>query len=206
MSRSSTVRSAAVALITTVLSGLVAETASAQLPTNPEILQRVQALQSSVNSLQLTVNNLATQSSVNTLATQASVNALQSTTNSIALTVNALQTAVRAISAPDQSNVRFTPALFLGFGQSLLFGVINVGSVARTIKVELIRPNGSIRSIISEIVLEPNESTDGNVGDAPVQGTYYLKFTVLDGSRTDIRASAQQLLASNVVGAALAAE
>jgi type II secretory pathway pseudopilin PulG len=131
-------------------------------------------------------------------------NALQSTTNSI----EAVKTALGAIIPPDQSKVRFTPGLFVDptVGQGLLFSVINVSSVARMIKLERVDPVGNIRVIISGTVLQPNHSTSGNVGLVPFSGPYVLKFTVLDGSRTDIRGSAQQLLGVNVLGAVLAAE
>jgi hypothetical protein len=130
---------------------------------------------------------------------QGSVNALQSTVNNI-------QTDVAALTASEQSNVRVTPGLFLEPNQSLLFSVTNVGSVPHKIKVERVDRLGNIDVIISGETLQPSHSTDGNVGTVSFVGSYYLKFTVLDGSRADIRASAQQLLGPDVLGAALAAE
>jgi len=133
------------------------------------------------------------------------VQSLQAQVNALQTSVNAIQLAVGAISAPDQSKIRYTPGLFLDIDQAMLFTVINVGNVAHTIKIEIIDLVGNARVIIAAAVLQPGQSTSGST-PAPDRGPAFMKFTVLDGSRSDIRGSAQQLVASHVFGAALAAE
>jgi len=136
---------------------------------------------------------------------QAQTDALQATVNALQTTVNAIQIGVGAISAPDQSKVRYTPGLFLDFDQAMLFTVINVGTVPHMVKVEIVDLVGNTKVIIAGAVLQPGHSTSGSTPSAD-PGPYFMKYTVLDGSRSDIRGSAQQLVASHVVGSALAAE
>ena len=83
--------------------------------------------------------------------------------------------------------------------------MINVGNVAHTINVEIVDLVGNTSVIIAGAVLQPGHSTSGST-PAGDRGPYFMKYTVLDGSRSDIRGSAQQLVASHVFGAALAAE
>jgi hypothetical protein len=197
MSKSSVGRAAAVALITTALSGLMAETASAQAPTNPAILQAVQSLQSSVNALQSTINNVQT--------TVGGLGSLQSSINNIQTTVNNVQTALGNLSAPSQSNVRFTPPIFVDDNQGLLLGVLNVDSVPHKIKVELIDPFGNPDVFFSgDTPLDPGHATGGSKG--LFRGFYYVRFTVLDGSRAHIRGTAQHLLGGGAIGPTVAAE
>jgi hypothetical protein len=99
-----------------------------------------------------------------------------------------------------------------GFPQTVLVLVTNVGSVVHTIKIEVVNAQGKV-SALNTAVLQPHNTFAVEAGITqtmnPATDFLLFKFTVVDGSRTDIRASAQQVLASpgsKTVGGVLAAE
>src|SRR5262249_55376184 len=163
---------------------------------------QIQALQSSVNAL------------------QSSVKALQSTVNTLQTTSSEVLGGIDALTGENQSNVRWTPGFYLvtsnsqssGFPNRLFVSVTNVGSVAHTIKAELVDDSGNVLSPQFQKTLQSLQSMFGDTG-AGQDGMHRVRFTVVDGSRTDIRASAQTVLNCTVapcpplaLGPVLAAE
>ena len=147
-------------------------------PGNPSVLAAVQSLQSSV---------------------AAGFAALQTA-------IASLQTAVQALTPPAASNLRFTPPIFLSDNQGILCAVTNVATASRTIKVELIRQSGAVQStfLSGNFPLDPGETSAGSI--APPAGPYYCRYTVLNGTRADIRGTAESLLGGGAIGVAVAAE
>jgi hypothetical protein len=129
------------------------------------------------------------------IAIQQGIQALQGAIADVQGSVKTIQSGVSALIDPSQSNVRFSPPLFVGDLGGMLCEVSNVDSAAHGIKVELIA--GADGSVVSTFVsgmvpLGPGAVWVASKGSL-VRDAYYCRFTVLDGSRTDIRASATVL-------------
>lgn len=101
--------------------------------------------------------------------------------------VNALQTSVNALSAPEQNNVRITPPLFApggAFAAPAGCIVLNVSDGARQIRFQIVGTE-----------FPKDETITLGAGGTMFQsalgrgGTVYCRFTVLDGTRADIRGS-----------------
>lgn len=117
--------------------------------------------------------------------------------------VVALQAGLAALTDPAQANLRYTPPMFVPDSSGMLCEVSNVDDVAHAVKVELIDGFTGLVSatfVDGTIPLPPGQVWVASAGRP--RGAYYCKFTVLDGSRTDIRASATVLAG----GPTLAAE
>src|SRR5262249_36178194 len=89
------------------------------------------------------------------------------------------------------SNVRFTPPLFIQATDVLqppdaACKVVNVTSEVRHIKVEVFGVNGLIVGGLVEAI-DPGHQTGLDVGISP-NDAVFCKFTVVDGTRSDIRA------------------
>jgi len=154
-------------------------------PGNPTVLQAVQALQNQISALQTSVTTLTSSLSTNTTTI----------TTTITNEITDVQSQLDNVSAPGQASVRFTPPIFLDDNQGLLCGVANVDGVAHKVKLELIQGfNGHVLStfLSGNFALEPGEASGGSRGLIS-RDFYYCKATVLDGSRTAIRASASSL-------------
>ena len=163
-------------IISTSLLSLSAFAAQGDVPSNPNIWAAVQDLQ-------------ASQASQN-----AALTALQTTLASIQTTVNSL-------IPPAQGQVRQSPPLFFASagGNTIACPVTNVASASREVNIEYVQ--GSTGAVVSTIgaVLEPGRTRmSAFVGFA--SDNYYCRFTVLDGTRSDIRASAIQFV-NNAVAA-----
>jgi archaellum component FlaF (FlaF/FlaG flagellin family) len=164
-------------LASTIIASLLCSSGivtAADAPSNPNISGAVQSLQTSVTALQTTLIGIQT-------------------------TLNAL--------TPVQSNVRVTPPMYI-LAQDALCMVTNVGTSAHTVRIEFI---GIISAGINTGETQPHIFktadrllTPGNGTSLPFTsgaGDYYCKFTVLDGTRADIRAAIMQLKES--IGSAL---
>lgn len=142
-----------------------------------------------------------------------SLNALHAQINALQTTVNAIQNAAGTISAPDQSKFRITPGFFFNGtfsienGNALLVNAINVSGVPHMIKAEVLDPSGeAILTINPGSVVQPFDAISGTFL-VPNAGPWFVRFTVLDGSRADIRGSGQQInYLRGTTGVALAAE
>ena len=130
---------------------------------NPVILQAVQAVQSTVDSLATTVGSLVT------------------AVSSLTTTVNNINTAT------SPGNTLFTPAL-VGFPpDTLICTVTNVSSAPRNVTTQLI--NGNTTALVSQTTttLNPGFSTSA-LGTPPSAGLRaFCKVTVNNGVKTDVR-------------------
>jgi hypothetical protein len=164
--------------------------ASADNAGNPAILQSVQSVQTSVNVLQSTVNNI--QTSVGALST-------------LQTSVSNLQTAIEALAPAAQSNVRFTPPIYVDVGLGVTLMSTNVDSVPHKIKIELFDALGTSISVPFDDNVNPGITAIAGVFHL-LASAYYAKFTVSDGSRTDIRGTAELSVEGTVLGSPVAAE
>jgi len=99
-----------------------------------------------------------------------------------------LQNSVNNISAPDQSNVRFTPPVVVVPPDGVQCLVVNVTNVNQTVQVDLIRGPGSV--IQSQIFPQTAPGNFDVIEEIPVSfgAVYRCRFTVVNGTRTAIRA------------------
>jgi hypothetical protein len=108
-------------------------------------------------------------------------------------TLQNIQTALQGL-APTASNVRVTPPILYGPGGGGLFcAATNISSQPRTIRVEAINLSTATTIPVNGVVegiVQPNNLI--NIGNTAGPVAYVCKFTVLDGTRNDIRASATQ--------------
>lgn len=156
-------------------------------PGNPTVLQAVQDLQAQVTALQ---NTLTVLTSLST-----SVTTITTNLTTIKSEITDVQSQLDNVSAPSQASVRFTPPLFLDDNQGMLCGVANVDGVSHKVKLELIQGfDGHVVStfLSGNFALNPADASGGSRG-LLVRDFYYCKATVLDGSRTAIRATASSL-------------
>jgi hypothetical protein len=126
----------------------------------------------------------------------AAVQDLQATQAGQNATLAAIQTSLNALT-PVQSNVRTTPPILIA-GQRGGCSVTNVGTSAHTVRVQAFRITSSGPNTLTfpELIaaadfLLPPGNADALFFNPPVFG--YCKFTVLDGTRADIRAAISQL-------------
>lgn len=180
--------------------GVWSASARAQNAGNPAILQAVQGLQASVAALQSAVDNLSSGDT----ATLSAISGLQSSMSTLQSTVDNLKTEVGVLSEQAQSNVRVTAPLYMDSGQGLFCMHSNVGSVPHKIKSEFVDFQGNADVIFNgDVPLDPGEATGGSKG---LLGIHYCRFTVLDGTREDVRGTAVQLLGGGALGPVLSAE
>ena len=99
-----------------------------------------------------------------------------------------IQDSLNSLSAAGHSNVRFTPpALVDGISNDTAScRVVNVSDATQTVRAQLIRSDGTVQKDTGNIPLAAGkelETSIENLGFLKV----YCKFTVVGGSRTDIR-------------------
>ena len=132
---------------------------------NPTILQAVQAIQNTLASLGTTLPSIGT-------------------------TLVAFQ---NAVSPPSQENVRFTPPVFPSVSDFVTCEVVNVNRETRTVRLQLIDALGTVRQDSDNIPVGAGNARELR-GLSPVPTVVmpvYCKFTVVDGSRTDIRGAVE---------------
>jgi hypothetical protein len=99
--------------------------------------------------------------------------------------VNALQVSVNLLVAPTLANVRITPPLMVGPDDYVECSMLNVSSSAHTVRIVVI---GAVTPEDRTFELSPGEQnaalTQGTHG-----GLVYCKYTVINGTRADIRAA-----------------
>lgn len=102
--------------------------------------------------------------------------------------VNSVQQSVNALGA--SSNVRFTPAVAV-FSGTIVCTFVNVTNAARQVHLQLINQEGNV--VIERGGTPATEAGEINavavVAPAQFGGYAYCKFTVLDGTKADIRAN-----------------
>jgi hypothetical protein len=113
---------------------------------------------------------------------------LQTAMNTLQTSVSTLQTSVNAlIASTSQGNTRITPAAVATSPDVGICTVTNVTDVPRTIHVQMIDGNTGV--LVSENGANGQLVQPGRSAYAP-NGTnrrLFCQFTVVDGSRTDIR-------------------
>jgi len=167
-----------VALMTTAV--LYAQgQSSGTAPGNPTLLKAIEDLAARLEAATPAIQSL-----------QTSVASLQTSVANVQNSVANVQNGVDAISASDQSNVRFTPILSVK-SAAISCWVHNVTTSPRSVRVQLIRYlDGS--SALDATLLVPAESVRA-ASQAFVSLTGYCKFTVVGGVRSDIRANIEAL-------------
>lgn len=138
--------------------------AQGDVPSNPNIFAALQNLQ-------------AGQAAQNTSLT------------SLQTTLTAIQNAITAL-APVQSSVRTTPPL-IHTGNTFECAVTNVSAAARSVRIEAISVPGAILLASQVVAVPPGDGSQIFVTQATSRTI--CRFTVLDGTRSDIRASAHVL-------------
>jgi hypothetical protein len=111
-------------------------------------------------------------------------------------TVYATQLPSLPLSPTTQANVRFTPPLFVQINNLATCDVSNVLSATtrdnqptRTVRIQIIDHGGRVRNDSGNFVLAAGAIQSTSFFDNSVPNGIYCKFTVVDGSRTDIRGS-----------------
>jgi hypothetical protein len=96
-----------------------------------------------------------------------------------------LQNSVNALSAPQQANVRFTPPVFILAPDLGVCKVVNVSAVTQTVQIQARDAVGQVLFDSGNISLPSGQVVGPVVSGAG--GNVSCKFTVVGGSRTDIR-------------------
>ena len=118
--------------------------------------------------------------------------------NGFAAIQNALsdiQNSLNTLSTAGQSNVRFTPPVFVIFPDHVACEVVNVSGATQTVLVQLMKSEGTVLTSTGNVSLAAGHATQTDLFGGPGSGLgganihVYCKFTVVGGSRTDIRGS-----------------
>jgi hypothetical protein len=117
------------------------------------------------------------------------VQALQSSVDAIASQLTALQTSVNALSAPNQTNIRFTPPLIVSSSNVAACFSVNITDVTRTVQIQVLSDSGTVIDDSGNVTLAAGHTWIISVFGSSLGETVYCKFTVVDGSRADIRAA-----------------
>ena len=113
------------------------------------------------------------------------VQQVQETIVTLQNSVNALQASVGAIGAAGEVNYRWTPSADAA-GDSLECIAVNISDVQQTIQIELKTRDG-VNETEGTVTVAPGAS--GRVQTAERNGQFHCKFTVITGTRADIRAA-----------------
>ena len=108
--------------------------------------------------------------------------------NSTAGLINQILTVVTATQSADQVNYRFTPPVAINSG-AWACGVTNLTSSPRSVRVEKINGQGQLTDPATILELDPGFARiDATSSGLSGGGVFYCKFTVLNGTKNDIRA------------------
>jgi hypothetical protein len=115
---------------------------------------------------------------------------LQTTVDSLTERLITLQNSVNVLSAASQGQVRFTPPAFVFAPDDAGCEAVNVTNATRTVRLQLIDGlAGALLVDSGNVSIAPGVAYDVAKFLSPGQFFQaYCKFTVVDGSRTDIRA------------------
>jgi hypothetical protein len=105
--------------------------------------------------------------------------------------LTSIQGTLGILTAPAHANVRITPAFQINAGGTGTGQVLNVSDAVRTIAIDVYRLNGDRTGGHSQPVQPGAGYLLGVTASTIERTTSYCKFTVEDGSRTDIRAAGQ---------------
>jgi hypothetical protein len=110
---------------------------------------------------------------------------MQQTIVTLQNSVDALQASVDALGAPSQVNSRWTPPADAA-GDSMECIVVNITDVEKTIQIELKTRDG-VNETEATVNVAPGKH--GRAIVAERFGQFHCKFTVINGTRADIRAA-----------------
>jgi hypothetical protein len=110
---------------------------------------------------------------------------IQQTIVTLQNSVDALQASVDALGAPSQVNFRWTPPVDAA-GDSMECIAVNITDVERTIQIELKTRDG-VNETEATVDVAPGKHGRAIVADR--FGQFHCKFTVINGTRADIRAA-----------------
>lgn len=143
--------------------------AAAQNAGNPTILAAVESVQSSLKSLKLSIAQI--DSSVQGIS-------------AIQIALATLQKSIDAISQESQVNTRLTPPVDVAPPDLASCIATNVSAQPKNVQVQIVNLSGVVAENIPVGVLQPG--TGGGGGNRTAD-FFYCKFTVVDGTRADIR-------------------
>jgi hypothetical protein len=107
-------------------------------------------------------------------------------------------------AAPAVENVRYTPEVLVQTSEDVSCGVVNVANQQRSVTIEIIAQLGNVATSFP-LILEPGQAGIQLVHTA--SGNFYCRFTVQNGSRSDIRGAARVFdTATGITHQSLAAE
>ena len=138
---------------------------------NPALLAAIQKLQT---DLQAQLNSLTT-----------TVNSLTTTVNSLTTSVTNIQDSIDSVTATTDSNVRVTAPIPLVDDDTLLCAATNISATSKEITLEMIRDGGQIMASFTAPV--PSLLATAASKAVGAGGFFLCRFTVLDGTRSDIR-------------------
>jgi len=100
-----------------------------------------------------------------------------------------IQNSLNSLGTAGQSNVRFTPPVFILPPDSAVCFVVNVSTVNRSVHTQLVDRFGSTLNE-STLTVQPGAAVNAALSAAVGAGDFvHCNFTVVGGSRTDIRAA-----------------
>jgi len=118
------------------------------------------------------------------------VSNLQTTVDALRDQVAALQESLDALSPPAQSNVRFTPTMNQNGVDGHFCNVVNVSDTTRTVRIQAIRRPTSVAPPVTVIDSTAAVEPQARFRTAAITTeSFHCVFTVIDGSRADIRAA-----------------
>jgi hypothetical protein len=117
-----------------------------------------------------------------------SLTVLQQGVNSIVSSLDAVAQEVDGLSAANNSNVVFTPAVDFRHGR-FACRAVNIADSARSIRAQIFSTQG-IEFHDLEGLVEPGHALGIGATENAIQGDLFCKFTVGRGTKQDIRAAA----------------
>ena len=137
------------------------------------------------------------QSDNDTLTILQAVQTVQNTLASLGTSLDSLR---NALSLSAQANARFTPPVSAFPTDSVECDVVNVSSLMRVVRLQLINNVGLVIADSNNFPLSAGNTNVLTLTSAGSDEPIYCKFTVVDGSRTDIRGTIE-VIQSGVLSA-----
>ena len=114
----------------------------------------------------------------------AAVKDVQSSIKDLKSALDAIQASIDDISQGASVNTRFTPPVDIASPDLASCVGVNVSSEPKTVQVQIINLSGVVAENFPAVVVQPGRGTGGGNRSGDF---YYCKFTVVDGTKTDIR-------------------
>jgi hypothetical protein len=119
---------------------------------------------------------------------------LQTTVDALAAALAGIEGKITTIAAAAtdlqnaaDTNVRYSPPVFIGQTGTIVCSIANVTDAAHAVKMEVIAgDDGTVKTtLLSDFTLKAGEATVAS--QQLGRGNWYCRYTVLDGTRSDIR-------------------